>query len=109
MSARRGVTALMRSHNGKALAAVNLRTGKISHVPPKVEFERPEPVAKPINTASLGNTLEESLMRIENAVATGRMMMDTGVKREIRRLSAMIERQEELLMRSDDVDELRFT
>lgn len=106
MSARRGVTALLKCHRGIPLAAVNLKTGAIASVPPKLQFESPEPVAKPINTASLGNSLEESLMRIENAVATGKMMMDTGVKREIRRLSAMIERQEELLMRSDD---LRFT
>ena len=93
MSTRKGVTGLLRG--AQSMVAVNRKTGVLASIQPKVKRENPQPLA-PLRVEGL--TFEDSLLRIESAVATGAMNVNESVKRDLRRLRSMFEAQESLLL-----------
>ena len=93
MSTRKGVTGLLRG--AQSMVAVNRKTGVLASIQPKVKRENPQPLA-PLRVEGL--TFEDSLLRIESAVATGAMNVNESVKRDLRRLRSMLEAQESLLL-----------
>ena len=96
MSTRKGLTGLLRG--AQSMVAVNRKTGMIASIQPKVRRENPLPLPAP---KVQGMTLEDSLLRIESAVASGAMHVNEAVKRDIRRLRQMLEAQESMLMEED--------
>ena len=96
---RRSLTALLRS--GQSLVAVNRKTGMLAAIAPKVEYEVPAPRPKPVDTSILGTSLNDSIIRIENAIATGAMELNEETRRQVRRIQKMAELQDEKLLEQE--------
>ena len=83
-------TAIIRG--ARSAVAVNLRTGKLAaSTQPKLVFEELPPKRQ------LGLSLEDSLLRIEDALASGTMQLTPSVKRDMRRMYESLALQDRLL------------
>ena len=95
MSAKSKATALLRG--AQSMVAVNRKTGVIAAMPPRIQFEAPKPLEMPKSYSKTGMSLQDSVARVENAIASGNMQLSREVKRDLRRLNRLIEYQEQTL------------
>ena len=79
------------------MVAVNRKTGVIAAMPPRIQFEAPKPLEMPKSYSNTGMSLQDSVARVENAIASGNMQLSREVKRDLRRLNRLIEYQEQTL------------
>jgi len=73
---------------------VNLRTGALASRPPDIQYENTP--SKP--TLTPANSLEESLWRIEQSLASGQLQATEAVMTGVRLMRKQVAREEELLL-----------